>query len=140
MFQESEKGCRAELQDIVDLIVFRMDIDPNLEGDFTMLWKIGFDGTSGFSEYHKTTSCDFDENSVFTTAIVPLICSNGNQIAWRNDKMCSSRICRTVQFQFKKEDHSLIKDTYKFYLKKSNELNPTILNGSIGFIMTLNLP
>lgn len=77
--------------------------------------KWGFDGSSNQSKYNqKFASAEFakegDDASLFATTIVPLrmsIIGNSGVIIWQNPTPQSTRWCRPLRIQFKKESPEL---------------------------------
>lgn len=76
----------------------------------TLFSKIGFDGSSGHSEYHQRflNETDADDKFVFMTCLVPLELTDGKLILWKNQCPSSPRYCRTSKIIFEKETDYMI--------------------------------
>ena len=77
--------------------------------------KIGSDGTTGLSEYKFVKERELkDESCVFLTSTVPLklyaVSDKGQKtLVWKNPKPSSSRFCRPLRMQFRKETQEITK-------------------------------
>lgn len=92
----------------------------NLSSDelvnLTFFYKWGMDGSSGQSQYKQKFMEEYENDStIFLTSIVPLQLfsiseSKGKIIILQNPRPSSTRYCRPIKFQFKKETSILIKE------------------------------
>lgn len=73
--------------------------------NLTLIYKWGFDGSSGLSLYkqkHSETESDDVDSSVFLSSLVPLRIINGNiknyeTVLWQNLRPSSTRYCRPIR-------------------------------------------
>lgn len=82
------------------------------------------DGASGQQRLKLTGN---DDSSIFMTMIVPLQAVSRSVIVRQNKKPCSTRLCRPVAFEFKKETFEYTTDIYKFYSSEIENLNETVI-------------
>ena len=75
----------------------------------------------GYSSFQKDSTSESDE-SVFLVCLVPLKMVHNNKIVWKNERPCSIKYCRPIQFEFTKEKEQNTKELYEFYEKKITEL------------------
>lgn len=103
--------------------------DDSVE-NLVLIGKWGFDGSTGHSEYkQKFSNNDLEDKSLFVTSYVPLqlISKTDHKIIWKNRRPSSTRYCRPVRFQFKKETTKLAIEEEKYFKEKINLLKPTEL-------------
>lgn len=95
--------------------------------ELTLYSKVGFDGSSGHSEYHQrfSNTTDADDKFVFITCLVPLNLSSTLNVFWKNPCPSSPRYCRPIKITFEKETDSLINRENESILLQLNELEPT---------------
>lgn len=111
----SETKCEIPLQRLLDHTsnrILQIPSLPKIENnmhDFTIIYKWGCDGSSGYSQYKQkySTPTSVSDNNLFLFSIVPLQfrCSvdNSNIVLWQNPRPSSPRFCRPIKFMFKKE-------------------------------------
>ncbi|XP_055903188.1 uncharacterized protein LOC129939232 [Eupeodes corollae] len=73
-----------------------------------LICKWGFDGSSGHSSYKQNfVGMEADDSSVFITSVVPIQlvceCSSKKIVVWQNPRSSSTRYCRPIKFEYKKE-------------------------------------
>jgi len=69
-------------------------------------------------------------SSLFVTSYVPLRLISQldeSKIIWKNPRPSSTRFCRPIRFQFKKETTQFSIDEEKYFKDKIDMLRPTIL-------------
>lgn len=108
-------------QRILDKIVAD-EVKLQLSGtQLTMIYSLGFDGAGCQANFNQQFSGEADEQELFNsdshlfaTTMVPLrLIDSENQIVWKNPAPCSTRFCRTLHLQFKKETEQVIKEEHK---------------------------
>ena len=99
-------------------------LSRHTDGDFTLIYKWGFDGSSGLNPYkqkHSETEgdCIDIDSSVFLSSLVPLRLITGDlklnaTVFWQNPRPSSTRYCRPIRMQFKREttELSIAEKTY----------------------------
>lgn len=84
--------------------------------------KWGFDGSTGHAEYKQTMmDSDLADSNMFVTSYVPLRMvtkSDHSKIIWKNPRPSSTRYCRPIRFQFKKETTQLCLDEEAYFEHK----------------------
>lgn len=95
--------------------------------EITLYSKVGFDGSSGHSEYHQrfANTTDADDKFVFITCLVPLKLSSTSNVFWKNPCPSSPRYCRPIKITFEKETGTLINRENASIQLQLNELVPT---------------
>lgn len=99
----------------------------------------------GSSEYkQRFSSCDSVDKSLFVTSylLLQLISKSSHSIIWKNPRPSSTRYCRPVPFQFKKETTELSIEEENYFKEKINQLKPTkilICNKKIIVLHSLQL-
>lgn len=136
----SESEAEVELQSLLDhtasrILELQSDVTNNLDESckqLTLIGKWGFDGSSGQSEYkQKFENNNLEDSSLFVTSYVPLqlILKSNNEeehkIIWKNPRPSSTRYCRPIRIQFKKESVNLIKNEESYFKNKIEQLTPT---------------
>ncbi|XP_055840046.1 uncharacterized protein LOC129907726 [Episyrphus balteatus] len=123
------------------IVESQQEIFENLENDFghlTLIGKWGFDGSSGQSEYKQRISGEFSDSDMFITSYVPiqLYSQMGSEkkIVWHNPRPGSTRYCRPIRFQLKKETADLSRTEQEYIQTQINELNETVIKISDRFI------
>lgn len=133
------------LQSLVDHTVSRLievqrDVFENINdlSNLNILFKWGFDGSSGHSQYKQKFLCDSNASdaSIFISCMVPLQIISGNPgfsdkdktVIWQNPKSSSTRYCRPIRFQFRHESVELAKEEKQFIESQINALRPTKVN------------
>lgn len=119
----TETAAKVSLQDLLDHTSTRLletktedDIKELEEEDLILHTKWGCDGASGQSEYMQTFSqsaMDISDSNLFMTSIVPLnmtLADNKLKSIWKNSRPSSTRYCRALKFEFRKETHDLIRE------------------------------
>lgn len=128
----TESSAEISLQALLDLTVRRI-LHVESESIFSssneetanmkLLSKWGCDGSGGQARYKQSFSeKDITDADMFVTSLVPLqiiSCING-KIIWENSRANSTRYCRIIRFQFKKETPELIKSE-RIYIE--NQIN-----------------
>lgn len=128
MNHKLKSSCRA-------CSITRHDVLGGLADDFVdnlaLIGKWGFDGSTRYSEYkQKDINNEMNDSSLFVTSYVPLQLIAGDpkhrQIIWKNPRLSSTRYCRPLRFQFKKETTQLAINEEKYFKTKIELLQPTI--------------
>ena len=86
-------------------------LDKEIQGpkSLELLSKWGYDSATGQHIYNQKTNMnvdDVDENSLFVTNLIPLRLyykGDESRIIWKNPVPNSTRYCRQIRFQYKKE-------------------------------------
>jgi len=137
-----ESRAEVELQSLLDntassIIELQNNIietmPENIVTNLTLIGKWGFDGSTGHSEYkQKFSNGDLDDRSLFVTSYVPLqlVTQIDNTIIWKNPRPSSTRYCRPIRFQFKKETAKVSKDEAEYFDAKIKQLKPKELSVS----------
>ncbi|XP_047125292.1 uncharacterized protein LOC124807453 isoform X1 [Hydra vulgaris] len=138
----------APLQDLLDHTTTRLletqtgVVNANDYNRVTLIYKAGFDGSSGHSIYQQTCNdneCTRNlksEESLFITCFVPLelssIVNDKKIILWRNSKPSSTLYCRPLRFKFVEETADLLHSeelTLKNEIKQLTKTSYILLNG-----------
>ena len=140
----SETSAFAPLQCILDHTLKRIVEIPNVKERVMLLddknvhsgilyCKLGFDGASSQSVYKQKfdemsiLEEKIDEESLFQTALVPLLLTVDGVNVWVNKKPSSTHFCRPVKLQYKKESKELSKEEF-------DRVTDEIKNLSLGLI------
>lgn len=112
----SETSCKIPLQSLLNHTTQRIFKIPHISLpqtnliDFEVIYKWGCDGSSGQAKYKQTFSNTntTEDGDIFMFSIVPLQlrCTINNEqktILWKNPRTSSTRYCRPIKFEFKKE-------------------------------------
>lgn len=113
------------------IVKLQHDVLGGLADDFVdnlvLIGKWGFYGSTGYSEYkQKVINNEMNDSSLFVTSYVPLQLltiagdPKHSQIIWKNPRPSSTRYCRPLRFQFKKETTQLALNEEKYFKKKLN--------------------
>ena len=91
-----------------------------------LICKWGFDGSSGQSEYKQrfTTTEQSDDSSLFCTTLVPLQLKYKDQVIWENPVPSSTRFCRPIHLQYKKETPELSQEEHQNKETEIQQLQP----------------
>lgn len=132
----TESSAEIDLQSLLDHTTSRIlesqkdvpnIIDINIE--FVLIDKWGFDGSTGHSEYKQSFSgSSIEDGSLFVSSSCPLqlICksntSDPDQIVWKNPRPSSTRYCRPIRFQFAKETKELYLQEEAYFKNKITNL------------------
>lgn len=105
----------------------------NVSKNLILIGKWGFDGSTGHSEYKQTfIDKGSDDSNMFVTSYVPLqlivIQETDKNIIWKNPRPASTRYCRPIRFQFKKETRALSVEEERYIKQKIRALQPTVIN------------
>lgn len=100
---------------------------------FELISKWGFDGSSSHSNYkQKFQNSELDDNCMFLTSFVPLkltyfdLMTKQQQIIWSNPVPSSTRYCRPIRFQIKKETTALSLAEKQYIDDQIKSLIPTV--------------
>lgn len=111
----TESYFKIELQHLLDHTITRLflisDIPPVdlTMNNFEILCKWGCDGSSSQARYKQITSSNFNDSDIFMFSLVPLQlrCTKINNpktiLLWKNPRPSSTRYCRPIKFEYKKE-------------------------------------
>lgn len=106
---------------------------PLLE-ELELLTKWGFDGSSDHSNYkQKFEDHDADDSAIFITSMVPLqlrFKNNPNNIIWMNCMPSSTRLCRPIRIQFRKETTALTLNEKEYLEAQIAKLVPSEFLGN----------
>ena len=118
--QVDEESAKVPLQDFLDHTVLRiieqekdtvtevLQVQEDDKLSLTLICKWGFDGSSGHSPYKQKFCSDASDESMFCTTFVPLqVRTTNNSVIWQNPVPSSTRFCRPIHLQFKKETTEL---------------------------------
>jgi hypothetical protein len=119
----TETSAEIRLQDLLDhttrrILDLQKPVIENLSHDddlnnITLLIKWGCDGSTGHSQYKQVFSeSGLGDGDMFLTSLVPLQLysekpGGDKVIIWQNPRPSSTRFCRPIRFQFKKETTEL---------------------------------
>lgn len=149
----TETSAEIRLQDLLDCTVVRL---CQVQGEVLMLYmndisladieciyKWGIDGSSGQSRYKqrfKDTAQDPSDAALLLTSIVPLQIyglrksTNEKVIIWQNRRASSTRYCRPIHIQFKKETPESTKEEVQHIEQQVRALQPTrVTAGDVEF-------
>ena len=150
--QFNEMSAKCSLQSmlnhtvtrIIDMIDLKESCKVEMNG--ILYVKIGFDGASSQSIYkQKFDSLNFteeskQEDSLFSTAIVPLLFKVENIDFWKNSKSSSCHFCRPLHLQYKKETSELCKEEEADLQTQMNQLKPFSTDLNIaGAVITIKV-
>lgn len=137
----TESSAEIELQNLLDHTASRIwssqqevinSTSDNQDQNLVLFGKWGFDGSSGHSEYKQSfQDPTFQDGSLFVTSYVPLRLvfeDNPEKIVWKNPRTSSTRYCRPLRFQFKKETKEAALNEEKYFTEKINSLKPTVVS------------
>lgn len=114
-------------------------LDSNIVKNMRLICKWGCDGSSGQSEYkQKFTSDDSSDTHMFLTSLVPLRILGFDEnlkrdvVVWKNPKPSSTRFCRPIRIQFKKETTEITINEKSYIDEQIASLHPfsTVINGN----------
>jgi len=77
--------------------------------NFEILCKWGCDGSSSQARYKQITSSNLNDSDIFMFSLVPLqlrctkIDNPKTIVLWKNPRPSSTRYCRPIKFEYKKE-------------------------------------
>jgi len=99
----------------------------------TLITKWGFDGSTGHSEYKQKCIEAFSDSQILLTSLVPIqlfvnISHSNKQIIWQNPRPSSTRYCRPIRIQFKKETTEISLNEKEYIENQIKELKPTKLS------------
>lgn len=138
----TESFSKIKLQNLLDHTVSRIvqipfteSIDPKMV-NYEMIYKWGCDGSSGQAQYKQKlfNSTTANDSNIFMFSIVPLQlrCNIENHdkkiILWENIRTSSTRYCRPIQFEYKKETAQVIRDEVNNIDEEIKNLNLTMIN------------
>ena len=143
----SEGSAKVSLQSLLDHTTLRIvqqekekitelieNLDDGEELECSLICKWGFDGSSGQSEYkQKFSSADMDDSSLFCTTLVPLQLKHKDIVIWENPVPSSSRFCRPIHLQFKKETTALSQSEYSMIESEISNLTKATINLDIDY-------
>ena len=100
-----------------------------------LIYKAGFDGTTGQSVYKQqsddTSELNTDE-SLFITCLVPLelYCfkDDKKQVVWRNLKPSSTSYCRSLRFIYRKESKEVVLAKYQSIMASIKNITLSIVS------------
>lgn len=149
--QVTDVSAEVRLQDLVNLTVNRLLIAQEQvigqclsEIDIStieMVYKWGMDGSSGQKQYKQKLNADgsteYDDSNLFVCSMVPIQLKSFRKnnkeeeiILWQNPRVSSTRYCRPIHFQCKKETVELTKQEIHHIQEQINQIQPT--NKQIG--------
>lgn len=117
-------------------------ISANIESNFILHCKWGFDGTSGFSKYKQVTTGGSEDNTLFVTSMVPICLMNEltNEIIWQNPMCSSVRYCRPIRLQYIKETNEVSQYEEKYMCEQISNLSAFKAEfGTVKFNMELTM-
>lgn len=132
----SEIRYSINLQAILNLTTNRLIQSLNITFDepkqkLRMITTWGFDGASSQSQCkQKFLNTDADDGSIFMTSLVPIILHVENEPTdryWKNMKPSSTRLCRPVRLEFKRETTAIVLQTANEINQEIENLQPTII-------------
>lgn len=97
----------------------------------TMKYKWGSDGSGSQNRYKQ--KCEGDDSYILTTSVVPLQLSHtdleteNTTILWQNPRTSSTRFCRPIKIEFRKETDDVIKSEFSLIQNQIDQLTPTIV-------------
>lgn len=137
----SESKAEVDLQNLLDHTASRiLDLqfevwkdEPGINiNNLVLIGKWGFDGSSGYNEYkQRFNSNTLQDNSLFVTSYVPLQLVTKSakpedaKIIWKNPRPSSTRYCRPIRFQFKKETSEVCIAERDYFKQKIDMLKHT---------------
>lgn len=136
----TEASAEVLLQDLLDHTVKRilklqkpvlLSLSTDLLTNLKLLIKWGSDGSTGHSQYKQMyAEIGLGDGDLFLTSIVPLQLyaeqpGNDKIIVWQNPRPSSTRFCRPVRFQFKKETKELTIQETAYIETQISKLRPT---------------
>lgn len=145
----NETSGEVVLQGLVDITVNRLikaqeeivkyHVNNICTENIEMIYKWGVDGSSGQKEYkQKITEGSSQENTsdsnLMLSSLVPIQLygyeknSSNKKVIWQNPRPSSTRYCRPIKFEFKKETKETIKQEYEYINNQIKNLQPTKIN------------
>ena len=136
----TEIGAKIPLQNLLDLTIQRLvEVQqevlekhvPQDVNEISVTFKWGFDGSGGHSIYKQnfTNHIQYGDSNIILCTLVTLemyIYSNGEKkILWKNVTPSSTKHCRPLEFQLKKETNEAIRKIYEKTEVEIAELRPT---------------
>ncbi|XP_030849802.1 uncharacterized protein LOC115927723 [Strongylocentrotus purpuratus] len=127
-----------EQKDTITQVIENLEEDEQFNCELVCKW--GFDGSSGHSEYkQKSTAGTLDDSSIFCTTLVPLQLKVKDSILWQNPVPSSSRFCRPIHLQFKKETTELSQEEYRSVQDEIKKLQPMNVSLDIDYELAADL-
>lgn len=134
----TEVSAEVHLQALMDHTVQRI-LSLEIDGiedlaveDLELISKWGFDGSSDHSNYkQKFEGEEEDDSSIFITSMVPLLLrvrGTPERILWMNRLPSSTRLCRPIRIQFKKETTALSLNEKKYIDTQIKNLIPSMVS------------
>lgn len=131
---------KPALKKTVERILKSIEVE-SLEGrKVQLIFSTGFDGAGCQTVYAQKTTDDSNifksDTHLFATTFVPLrlVDEESQEIIWKNPASMSTRFCRTIHLQYKKETAALIQEEYQRLSKEIEELGiVTLAGGNISF-------
>lgn len=139
----SEISAEVKLQGLLDHTIRRICQSINelnlslLENqNLILISKWGFDGTSGKSQYkQKFSNSDCTDSDIFLSSLVPiLLCAQSNDnielknSIWKNPKTSSTKYCRPIRLQLKKETTELTRKEFADISDQIKKLKYSTIN------------
>jgi hypothetical protein len=89
-----------------------------------IIFKYGFDGSSGQSQYNQSLD-ESSDASLFAATMTPLMIKSGNDILWKNDKPNSYRFTRPIRLEYVKETQAFNREMHDSLSKEVENLETT---------------
>lgn len=136
----TESSAEIRLQELLDHTTTRilelqkpvvLSLPVDYLNNLVLLVKWGCDGSTGHSQYKQQfTDSGLGDGDIFLTSLVPLQLyyqkEDGEKIiVWQNPRPSSTRFCRPIRFQFKKETLELTLQEKIHVENQIAQLSPT---------------
>jgi hypothetical protein len=149
-FTVTDTLAEVKLQDLLDHTILRIVqaheillarvAGKNIQ-KIVLVSKWGFDGSTGHSEYKQMFSGEYSDSDLFLTSLVPIqiFTSSSTEektVLWWNPRPLSTRYCRPIRLQFRKETNELIRKEKQHIENQIKLLLPTrvVLTGQEFFV------
>lgn len=127
----TESSAEISLQALLNHTAFRLlksqsEVLVTQEAkSLQLICKWGFDGSAQSTYKQKFSDVSVSDANIFITSLVPIkITSINNSIIWQNVRTSSTRYCRPIRFQFKKETAELSRNEKDYISKQIEHLVP----------------
>lgn len=130
LLQELLDHTTRRILELQEQVISSLPLDDRLN-NLVLLVKWGCDGSTGHSQYkQKFTQSGLGDGDLFLTSLVPLQLyvqkeDEEKVIIWQNPRPSSTRFCRPIRFQFKKETAELILQEKSYVDHQIKKLSPT---------------
>lgn len=140
-----DDSASVSLQSIIDHTIYRLissftseQLNNINNNEITLLSKWRMDGASGQQNIKQNfQNSNTTDSSVFAVMFVPLQITASSNTVWSNNRPNSTRLCRPISFKFIKENSEHTVETFNFYQREIEHLQPTTFENIFGISCTV---